>query len=538
MIETNRKETSLKTRGAWLLFAKIVGFGFAFLLPLLVVRYLSQEKVGVYRQAFLFIVNAVSILPLGFSMSAYYFLSRETGRRNAVIFNILLFNFVMGALACGFLFAFPQVLGNLFQNDEMTRLAPLIGVTVWLWIFSTFLEIVAVANQEARLSTVFIIAAQLTKTALMAGAVVVFSTVEAFLYAAILQGSLQTLVLIVYLVKRFPGFWRSFDPKFFREQLVYVLPLGLAGIVYTLQTDLHNYFVSHRFGAAEFAIYAYGCFQLPLLVMLGESVTSVLIPRMSELQKRGDKAEIIRLTARAVQKLAFFYFPVYLFFLITAQTFITTLYTEKFAASVPVFMINLTLLPFDIWITDPIVRSYRQLGRFLLKLRIFILVGLVAALYFGAHNFDLRGMIAIVVVTVLVERGIALFVIARKLGFKLKDFVLLRGVVWTALAALAAGVVLFAFYFSSRDFLLPLITDLAAKGLSVLGVGKLANFIGGSLYLGICSAVFAAVYLPAANFFGLIEDSEKQKIKSLWNKFVLRKSVAADHRPTLRATDH
>lgn len=536
MTETNEKETSLKTRGAWLLFAKIVGFGFAFLLPLLVVRYLSQEKVGVYRQAFLFIVNAVSILPLGFSMSAYYFLSRETVRRNSVIFNILLFNFTTGALACGLLFAFPQILGNLFQNEEMKRLAPLIGVTVWLWIFSAFLEIVAVANREARLSTIFIILAQLTKTALMAGAVVVFSTVEAFLYAAILQGGLQTFVLIVYLAKRFPRFWQSFDARFFREQLVYVLPLGLAGIVYTLQTDLHNYFVSHRFGAAEFAIYAYGCFQLPLLVMLGESVTSVLIPRMSELQKRGDQREIIRLTARAVQKLAFFYFPLYLFFLITAQTFITTLYTEKFAASVPIFMINLTLLPFDIWITDPIVRSYKELGRFLLKLRIFILVGLVAALYFGSYNFDLRGMIAIVVVTVLTERAIALFAIARRLGVRKADFALFRGVLKTAFAALAAGVALFAFYFFGRDLLLPFANDLAAAVLSVFGVGKLANFVGGSLYLGICLAVFAAVYLPAANFFGLIEDAEKQKIKSLINKFILRKPVAAEQRSL--TTDH
>ena len=100
---------SLKTQSAWLLFAKIVGFGFSFLLPLLVVRYLSKENVGLYRESFLVIVNAVAILPLGFSMSAYYYLSRETERRGAVIFNILLFNTLVGAAAFLTLFFYPQL---------------------------------------------------------------------------------------------------------------------------------------------------------------------------------------------------------------------------------------------------------------------------------------------------------------------------------------------------------------------------------------------------------------------------------------------
>ncbi|HLM01409.1 MAG TPA: oligosaccharide flippase family protein, partial [Pyrinomonadaceae bacterium] len=252
MNETGQKKPSLKSQSAWLLFAKFVGFAFAFLLPLLVVRFLSQEKVGVYRQVFLIIANAVSILPLGFSMSAFYFLNRERAeKRGAVVFNILLFNFVVGGAACLTLFLFPQLLGNLFNNAEMTSLAPLIGVVIWLWIFSAFLETVAVANQESRLATAFIILAQLTKTALMALAVIIFSTVESFLYAAMAQAGLQTLVLLVYLNNRFPRFWTTFDFAFFRVQMFYALPFGLAGLLWTLQTDVHNYFVGHRFSAAE-----------------------------------------------------------------------------------------------------------------------------------------------------------------------------------------------------------------------------------------------------------------------------------------------
>ena len=88
------KQKSLKSQSAWILFAKITGFAISFLLPLLIVRFLTQDKVGVYRQAFQVIVNAVAVLPLGFSMSAYYFLNRDEEYRKATILNILLFNFV------------------------------------------------------------------------------------------------------------------------------------------------------------------------------------------------------------------------------------------------------------------------------------------------------------------------------------------------------------------------------------------------------------------------------------------------------------
>ena len=85
-VEETLKTPSLKSQSAWLLFAKTVGFAFSFLLPLLVVRFLTQDEVGVYRQVFLVIANANAILPLGVAISAYYYLSRETTRRGAAVY--------------------------------------------------------------------------------------------------------------------------------------------------------------------------------------------------------------------------------------------------------------------------------------------------------------------------------------------------------------------------------------------------------------------------------------------------------------------
>ena len=522
MEEKTAKTLSLTAQSAWLLFAKIVGFALSFLLPFLVVRLLSQEKVGIYKQVFLVVSNVVTILPLGISMSAYYFLSRESEkRRSAAVFNILIFNFAAGGLAFFALFFYPQLLGNLFKSAEIVEFAPKIGVIIWLWIFSTFLETVAVANREPRTATVFIILAQFSKMALMVSAVFIFATVESFIFAAIIQGILQTLILIFYLNRKFPAFWKSFDLQFFREQLIYALPFGFSALLWTLQTDIHNYFVSYRFSEAEFAIYSIGCFELPLIAILSDSVTSVLIPRMSELQSKNEKREMIRLISRAMQKLSFFYFPIYIFLMITAQTFVITLFTRNYLASVPILMINLTLLPFYVWVTDPVFRAYKELGRFLLILRVLIFLAMTAALYFGIQHFDLRGMIAIVIATALIDKFITTTLAFRKLDVKAADIYLLRDVSKTAAASLTAGVITFLFYWQFREMItnwgISLTQMIFPFTQMIFTAPKLSvtDFISGNLVLGCSALIFAPIYLFLMNYFGIIEENEKEKIKSI-----------------------
>jgi hypothetical protein len=41
------------------------------------VRRLSQQDLGLYKQAFFVVTTAMNLLPLGFAMSAFYFLPRE-----------------------------------------------------------------------------------------------------------------------------------------------------------------------------------------------------------------------------------------------------------------------------------------------------------------------------------------------------------------------------------------------------------------------------------------------------------------------------
>lgn len=512
-----KEEKSLKRQSAGLLFAKVVGFAFAFMIPLLVVRFLSQDQVGVYRQSFQVVANAMSFLSLGVAMSAFYYLSREAEKRAAAVFNILLFHITTGGLAFFTLYFFPQILGKIFQSAEMTALAPLIGVAIWLGMTSVFLETIAVANQETLLSTVFIICAQLSKTVLIIAAVTYFGSVEAIIHAAIIQGIIQTVVLLAYLNSRFPRFWKTFSFKFLREHLAYALPFGFAGVLWVMQNDLHTYFVGWRFSDAEYAVYAYGCFQIPLIAMLSESVIAVLLPRMSRLQLTDDRREMIRVTGRAMQKLSLFYFPVFVFLMIVSETLVVTLFTRNYLQSVPVFRINLLLLPILIFLSDPIVRSYKELGRFLLALRICMFIVLFTTLYFSINNLSMTGVIAIAVASKFVESVIAEIVVFYKIGAKKSDLHFVKTIGKTAIASILTGAIVFVVYYFSADALGRFGENLARAVFGSIKTG-VVNFISGVFTLGIMFAVFAPIFLFFANILGIIEEEEKTILRNAVQK--------------------
>src|SRR5260370_2029136 len=224
-----------------------------------------------------------------------------------------------------------------------------------------------------------------------------------------------------------------------RRQLSYALPLGIAGLLYALQIDLHNYFVSNRFGPAIFAIYAVGTAQLPLVSMLQEAASSVIIPRISVLQRKGDIHEIIRQMARAMRKLAAAYLPIYAVLLVLGREFIRFLFTDQYVDSWPVFAVNLTLLPLSIVLYDRLCRAFAEQRYFLIRLRVVLVLVIIPLLWFGMAYFGMVGAISAVVAASLAERSVLSIRFGSVLGVTGKDVVLLKDIAKLAVAALVAA---------------------------------------------------------------------------------------------------
>ncbi|HKZ00909.1 MAG TPA: oligosaccharide flippase family protein [Pyrinomonadaceae bacterium] len=491
--QPKQAEQSLTSRAMWLIVGKSVAFGLGVALPLLLVRRLSQSDFGLYRQIFLFVSTAMIFLPVGFQMSAYYFFAREPAQRQAqIVFNILIFFILISGLAYLLINLQPQLLSRIFNNPEMVRYAPLIGLVVLTWVLSLFLDHIVLARQETRLATVLIVILQLSKTALLLAAVLVFDTIRALLIAAIVQGVVQIVVLLGYLRSRFENFWRSFGWSMMRRQLVYAAPLGVASILLQLQTTLDNYFVSNLYGADSYAIYAVGCFQLPLVIIITEAIGLTTLPRVTQLQAQGKTPEVLELFFNVVRKQSLIYLPLYLFLLLVGKNFIILLFTERYAASWPIFAVNLTLIPLAIVAsaTDPVMRAYSEHRYFLLRIRAVLVVILIAGLWFATRRFGLIGAISVMAAVNVMEAMLIAAKVGNILGMRTRDLSRLRDVGKIALAA--AG-------------------TCCLTAIALLFVPKLPPF-GALLF---CGLLFLFIYPSLALILGVFTSEEWQSIRNM-----------------------
>ena len=472
---------SLTFRAAQLFAAKAVAFALAFALPLLLVRRLSMEEFGIYKQLFLVVGSALVVVPLGFGMSAFYFLPRERDpkRRAQVVFNVVLFTLVTSGLVCAALVAWPSLLGGLFDEPALAAYAPALGAVVVLWVVGSFLEFATLANDESRLATRLIVASQLTKTGLLFAAALVDGSVGALVWAALAQGAIQTGVLLLYLRSRFGAFWRSFSWDLARAQLAYALPFGIAAVVMQVQLDLPQYFVSREFGAAVFAVYAIGCFNIPLVTILAESAGSVMIPRISELQSQGRLREIAEATARMMRKLAVAYFGIFAYLLVFGREFIELLFTERYLGAWPVFAVNLLLIPLALLTSgcDPVLRAFAEHRFFFLKVRVALVAALVAALWLWTARAGLVGTIAVVVAAAAVERVMTAAKVWRILGLRAGDAALFGPIGRIGAAAAAAALVAVAARAGLGD--VPPVAVLAAGALVFGAAYALALVVAG-----------------------------------------------------------
>ena len=422
-----------------ILFGRSVAFAIGVALPILLARKLTPSALGLYKQVFLVVATALNVIPLSFGMNVYYFLPRERERRGPVVFNTVLILCLAGLLAGLLVTLWPGVLSLVSKEPEIRLYAPLIGATMLLWIPCTLVEILPIANQELKLAMTVSIAAQILRTALFLAAAIFWGTVSSLIWAAVIYGLLAVSAFLYYLVLRFPAFWRDIDWGLLREQLSYATPLGLMGIVWYFQSDLHNYFVSNQFGAAAFAVYSIGCFQLPVLQLISEATNSVLISQMAALQRDNRNDEMLALSLRSMRKMAAVLFPIYAFLMVAGQQFIEFLFSQRYLDSWPIFRINLTLLPLGVILLDPIVRAYAEYRYILLRIKVAFFLALLAGLWWSIPRFGMIGAISSVVVIGVADRAVQTWIFARVLHFGRRHLPLLGDTAKLALSAAGAA---------------------------------------------------------------------------------------------------
>ena len=430
-------QRKLSVQAFWLTFSKFLAALFNLALPILLVRLLSQPEYGVYKQAFLFSATLIGLANAGVGLSAFYFMPRYPERGGKIALNILIYNVVIGLIPVIVLLVYPRAVDFTFPG--LQTYSALLALLAMISLTAVLVETIPTSMQDVRNSTIFVVGTQLLKAILIIAAGLLIGTVRSIIWASIISGGISIVILLRYLYRRFGPFWTHFDAHFFYEQLAYALPFGVYGMIYTLRSYLDNYFISAQFTPAEYAIYAIGWLEAPLISLFLESMLAVMVVRISALQHEGRVDDIRNVMASAINRLAAVQFPLYALLLVAGKDLIVFFYTKRYEASAHIFSITITLIALNVFIYDPVVRAYKHLRKHVLIVRVCVIATEFAVLIPIVRHYGMTGAALTAVAADLVERLIVGVRVCKEVNATARDLRLFKDLLRiAALAAVAA----------------------------------------------------------------------------------------------------
>jgi O-antigen/teichoic acid export membrane protein len=234
-----------------------------------------------------------------------------------------------------------------------------------------------------------------------------------------------------------------FRPRLLREQLAHAAPFGAAMALAIPQQYAHQFAVSGLVAPELFALYAVGCFQLPLVGLLYTPVSEVLMVRMGELEREGRPREGAHCFREATGRLAQVFLPLGAFLFAAAPELISALFGARFLPAVPLFRIGVLGTVLAIFPVDGALRATNR-TRHLFRSYLLKAVVTVPAVYLGVTLLGMKGAIASSVLTEVVGVAVLMAALPGAVGERgwraaVDRLIPWRELGWATVGALGAG---------------------------------------------------------------------------------------------------
>jgi O-antigen/teichoic acid export membrane protein len=384
--------------------SKFSQFLFILLANAVLARTLLQGQFGRYQQIWLLINTLIPALLLGAPQAINYFVPQsDRDRARNIIWQLYFILTLVAAPVTLALFLFPSIGAALLHNPDTFVLVRIASVYVFLMLPTYCLDSILIINNKQWL----LLQITLVWSALFFLVNLYFGltrNLEMIFIALACLGGMKLLLTIAITRHDFGQISGFFKRPLFREVSGYLIVLGAVGLVDVLSVQVDKFLVTILTRSEEaFAIYAVGAYEIPIVALLIGSVTAVAMPEFSRCLHAGENDAAWRLLHSMVKKLAVFIFPLFAYLLASAETVVPLIFSARFAASVPIFLIYLFLLPVRAANNYPLLIAAGLQGWVLLGrlLDVLISVGLGILLI---HSFGIAGAAIAIVVGTYVEK--------------------------------------------------------------------------------------------------------------------------------------
>lgn len=477
---------SLTRRAMTLGGSNAFDYAMQFLLPVVLVRYLSGDDFGQYRLLWLAITTVTGVLPLAMPQALYYFLPRsDRDERRLYVHQTLLFLVLAGVLG-GWLISAANPLQPPAIAD-LNRFGWIAPALLAAWCITKLLDMLPTIDERVEWQAAMTMGlAALRTVSLAAGAWLTQDlTVLIWLLLAI---TLFKIVLLLHYIARMHGLGGSwFGWRQIVDQFRHAAPFGISSSLFILRSQADQWVAATLFAVHSFAAFTIAAVLGPMINLCRMSVNHAFLPEMSRLQAAGDVGGMLALNSRANAMVGRLVFPFLAIAFVFAEEMVTVVYTANYleaAAVMRVYIFGFAVLVVELFSITFLLRE----GAFALRLNLWMLAASIAVSWGGAKLFGLPGAAVGSAAVLFLDRFATLQRIAARVGIPIRRLQDWRTLGMQAVFAFAGGLAAWA---ASHEYLgdsRPLIR-LIAGTLVVLAVyAALYGLFGGGARSGLLPA--------------------------------------------------
>ncbi len=336
------EEFSLTQNAGLVGISKLVNILGLLAASMILTRVLTRAEYGNYEQVWLVYNSFLPLVGYGLSSAIYFFSARED--RRSVYSAAAVGATVIGILTGIVLAILAPAIARWFNSDALTDYIRIFAAYAALSSPSLMFESVFVTEKKVGLLLLGnVLLASLFAGAVLVSALMFHSLTVVFISIAVV-GAAKSLFLFSFLIRKKHLTGKKLSPVL-KAQLVYALPILISSITGMISRQVDRYLVTLFFSPGQFAVYAIGSKEIPMIAVITGSASAVLFPVFSKfwsLEMRGKFVEVWR---NSISKTGLFLLPMMVFLLFAAKDFMGFFFGEKYVVSAGIFRIFLLLLP-------------------------------------------------------------------------------------------------------------------------------------------------------------------------------------------------
>lgn len=378
-----------------LIFGRTLAFVATFFIPVVLARVFAPARFATYKQLFLIHSTVYLIAQVGMATSLYYFLPRTPRAAGRYVANSLLFLGAAGFAGFGALQLLAPKIAVWLNNAELSRYIFWIGLYLFLMMLSAGLEIVLISRGRYRWASASYALYDVARAVASILPVLLLRDLDGLLKGLALAAGLRAVIAVVYFRMEFRDDFRP-DRALLRSQLAYALPFALAVVVEIVQGSLPQYLVAYLTSPATFVIFAVGCLSIPLVDVAATPSSDVMMVKMQEKLAAGPGSSLLEIWWETTRKLALLFFPLAVMVVISAREIIVLLFTARYVAAIPIFVVWSLTIPLAALQVDGVLRVFAQ-TRLLLLLNLIRLAITAGLIQWSLSRFSLVGPVFVIV---------------------------------------------------------------------------------------------------------------------------------------------